>query len=45
MLDAHVLQIKPIDSALGADGVLRITQGPVSVLSAPKRLDSEQPRW
>jgi hypothetical protein len=31
-----MLEIVPIDSALGADGVLRITQGPVSVLSVPR---------
>jgi hypothetical protein len=34
--DSHVLDIIPIDSALGADGVLRIVQGPVSVLSVPR---------
>jgi hypothetical protein len=35
--DLHVLDIEPIDSAKGANGVLRIKQGPVSVLSVPRR--------
>jgi hypothetical protein len=36
MLDQHHFDIIPIDSALGANGVLRIVQGPVSVLSVPR---------
>jgi hypothetical protein len=34
--DAYELTIEPIDSALGANGVLRIKQGSVSVLSVPR---------
>jgi hypothetical protein len=34
--DSHVLDIEPLDTALGADGVLRIRQGNISVLSVPK---------
>jgi hypothetical protein len=37
MYDSHELQITAIDSAKGADGVLRITRGDVSVLSVPRR--------
>jgi hypothetical protein len=36
MYDRHELQITAIDSAKGADGVLRIVQGNVSVLSVPR---------
>jgi hypothetical protein len=39
LYDSRLLDIEPIDSAKGADGVLRIKQGPVSVLSVPRRAE------